>query len=95
MPEGNLKFKILPEREIQIFFQTNLVTKTARGEGQQFHLTRNKQPRWGVWIVNEFHEGLSLDIYTIGKIMPKGIYTPFNHNTHKSRNKMDASKNTI
>ena len=27
MPEGNLKFKFLPEREIQIFGQTDLVTK--------------------------------------------------------------------
>ena len=33
MPEGNLKFKFLPEREIQIFGQTDLVTKIARGEG--------------------------------------------------------------
>ena len=41
---------------------------------------------------NEFHGGLSLDIYTIRKIVPKGIYTPFNHNTHKSRNKVGASK---
>ena len=44
---------------------------------------------------NEFHGGLSLDIYTIRKIVPKGIYTPFNHNTRRSRNKMGASKNTI
>ena len=33
MPEGNLKFKFLPEREILIFGQTDLVTKIARGEG--------------------------------------------------------------
>jgi len=33
MPEGNLKFKFLLEREIQIFGQTDLVTKIARGEG--------------------------------------------------------------
>ena len=33
MPEGNLKFKFLPKREIQIFVQTDLVTEIARGEG--------------------------------------------------------------
>ena len=30
---GNLKFKFLPQREIQIFDQTDLVTKIARGVG--------------------------------------------------------------
>ena len=33
IPKGNLKFKFLPEREIQIFGQTDLVTKIARGVG--------------------------------------------------------------
>ena len=33
MPKGNLKFKFLPEREIQIFGQTDLVTKIAHGVG--------------------------------------------------------------
>ena len=33
MPEGNLKFKFLPEREIQILGQTDLVTKIARRVG--------------------------------------------------------------
>ena len=33
MPKGNLKFKFLPEWEIQIFGQTDLVTKIARGVG--------------------------------------------------------------
>ena len=33
MPQGNFKFKFLTEREIQIFGQTDLVTKIARGEG--------------------------------------------------------------
>ena len=33
MPNWNLKFKFLPEREIQIFGKTNLVTEIARGVG--------------------------------------------------------------
>ena len=33
MPEGNLKFKFLPEREIQVFSETDLVAKIARGVG--------------------------------------------------------------
>ena len=33
MTEGNLKFKFIPEREIQIFGQTDLVTKIPRGVG--------------------------------------------------------------
>ena len=84
MPKGNLKFKFLPEQEIQLFCETDLVTKTC--------------PRGGVTVSfdkagvcdNEFYGGLSLDIYTIRKIVPKGIYTPFNHNTHKRRNKVGA-----
>ena len=47
---GKFKIQIFPEREIQIFGQTDLVIKIARWVGWQFHLTRNKQPRWGVWI---------------------------------------------
>ena len=31
MPKGDLKFKFLPEREIQTFGQTDLMTKIARG----------------------------------------------------------------
>ena len=31
MPKGNLKFKVLPEREIKIFGETNLVTKICPG----------------------------------------------------------------
>ena len=50
MPKGDLKFNFLPEQEIQIFGQTDLVTKIVCGVGQQFHLTRNKQPRRGVWM---------------------------------------------
>ena len=33
MPEGNLKFKFFPEREIQIFGQTDLGIKIARRVG--------------------------------------------------------------
>ena len=33
MPKGDLKLKFLPEREIRIFGQTDLVTKIARGVG--------------------------------------------------------------
>ena len=77
MPKGNLKFKFLPEREIQIFGQTDLVIKIARGVGQQFHLTRNKQLRRVGGYDNEFHGGFTLDVYTLGKIVSKAIYTTF------------------
>ena len=33
MPKVELKFKFLPEREIQIFGQTDLGTKITRGMG--------------------------------------------------------------
>ena len=33
MPEGDLKFKFLPEREIQVSGQTDVVTKIARVMG--------------------------------------------------------------
>ena len=33
MPGENWKFNFFPEREIQIFGQTDLVTKIARGVG--------------------------------------------------------------
>mgnify|MGYP000220582599 CR=1 FL=1 len=58
MPEGNLKFKFLPEREIQIFGQTDLVTKIARRGGVTVSFDKKQAATLGCvdWTTN-FAEG--------------------------------------
>ena len=75
--QGDLKFKFLTEREIQIFGETDLVTKIACGVGKSLFGKTCTSSHAGVCGGgNEFHGGLSLDIFTIGKIVQKAIYTP-------------------
>ena len=52
MPKGNLKFKFLPEREIQIFGETDLVTKTCPRGGVIVSFDKKQAPTLGCVTTN-------------------------------------------